>query len=540
MMRLDPQRHSKIGLRCVGFRILDPWENSQMCQNLTWFFSALWFCVLCVGYCPAADLPAADLPAANLLAGTATVDITDREAGPTNDPLFAKALVLSSGDTRLVIVTIDAVAIGGIGRIGDDFMPTVRQQLTSELGIAPENLIVNASHCHGVVRSDVAQLTVDAVKQAVAAQQPVTVGVGTGTESGVQINRRLRLRNGKEADIRHAYSLPPNDEVVELGPIDPEIGLLRFDRVDGGVLAVVYNFAVHPIQGVPSGGNTADLVGFASKAIEQSLGDGCTAFFLQGCAGDINPVNYKQPHVSRDAEPLGNRLGLSVLRSLHEIVPKPDSRLVIRNTKLQLPRADTAQQIYQLEAYQLQLAQSLRGTSLSFDAFVPLLVKYSLGGEYPSDYRHLYLREKQTPLNGLANLDRVNRGNLAQYVANIRTMEEITRVNTNLALLRKHQAENLEAKSRFVDVELTTMRIGDCLITTFPGELTAQIGLDIKAQSPVEFTFVVGYTNGYIYYAPTTEQLRNVGGAQEDSDCILAPLWEEHYKSTVLEVLSDL
>ncbi len=516
-----------------------------MCQKLTWFFGALWFCVLCVGDClpadrPAVDPPAAEPSAANLLAGTAVVDITDREAGPTNDPLFAKALVLSSGDTRLVIVTIDAVAIGGIGRIGDDFMPTVRQQLSRELGIGPESLIVNASHCHGVVRNDVAQLTVDAVKQAAASQQPVTVGVGTGAEDGIQINRRLRLSNGKEADIRHAYSLPPNDEVVELGPIDPEIGLLRFDRLEGGILAVVYNFAVHPIQGVPSGGNTADLVGFASKAIEQSLGGGCTAFFLQGCAGDINPVNYKQPHVSRDAEPLGNRLGLNVLRSLHEIVPKPDSRLVIRNTKLQLPRADTTQQIYQLEAYQLQLAQSLRGTSLSFDAFVPLLVKYSLGGEYPSDYRHLYLREKQTPLNGLANLDRVNRSNLAQYIDNVRTMEEITRVNTNLALLRKHQAENLEAKSRFVDVELTTMRIADCLITTFPGELTAQIGLDIKAQSPAEFTFVAGYTNGYIFYAPTTEQLRNVGGAQEDSDCILAPLWEEHYKSSVLKVLSDL
>ncbi len=501
-----------------------------MCQKLCWIFIALVMCLECAG----------DAFAADLLAGTAAVDITDREAGPSNDPLFAKALVLSSGDTSLVIVTIDAVAIGGIGRIGDDFMPTVRQRLNSELGIAPENLIVNASHCHGVVRSDVAQLTIDAVKQATASQQPVVVGVGAGTESGIQVNRRLRLSNGKEVDIRHAYSMPPNDEVVDLGPIDPEIGLLRFDRLDGGTLAVVYNFACHPIQGVPSGENTADLVGFASKAIEESLGDGCTAFFLQGCAGDINPVNYKQTHVSRDAEPLGNRLGLSVLRAIQKIVPKPDSRLVIRNTKLQLPRADTAQQIAELEAYQLRLAQSLQGTSLSFDTFVPLLVKYSLGGEYPADYRHLYLREKQASQHGLAHLDRENRSNLAQYISNVRIMEELTRVNTNLALLQKHQVDNLNAKSRFIDVELTTVRIGDCVLTTFPGELTSQIGLDIKAQAAAEFTFVVGYTNGYIYYAPTTQQLRNVGGAQEDSDCILAPLWEERYKSAVLEALADL
>lgn len=69
-----------------------------------------------------------------------------------------------------------------------------------------------------------------------------------------------------------------------------------------------------------------------------------------------------------------------------------------------MPRADTAQQIYDLEAYQLRLAQSLRGTSLSFEAFVPLLVKYSLDDKYPSSYRHLYLRETKAWQSGLANL----------------------------------------------------------------------------------------------------------------------------------------
>ena len=33
-----------------------------------------------------------------------------------------------------------------------------------------------------------------------------------------------------------------------------------------------------------------------------------------------------------------------------------------------------------------------------------------------------------------------------------------------------------------------------------------------------------------IYYAPTTEQLRNVGGAQEDSACLLAPEWQRIYE----------
>jgi len=119
-------------------------------------------------------------------------------------------------------------------------------------------------------------------------------------------------------------------------------------------------------------------------------------------------------------------------------------------------------------------------------------------------------------------------------------MEELTRVQTNLALLRKHQASLVTSGKRTVDVELVGMRLGDFVLVTFPGELTVPIGLNIKQHSPHESTFVAGYTNGYIYYAPTAEQLHNVGNAQEDSDCILAPEWQEIFESQVAEILKAL
>ena len=84
------------------------------------------------------------------------------------------------------------------------------------------------------------------------------------------------------------------------------------------------------------------------------------------------------------------------------------------------------------------------------------------------------------------------------------------------------------------------MRIGDFILTTFPGELTVRIGLNIKEKSPHQHTFVAGYTNGYIYYAPTADQLRNVGGAQEDSDCILAPEWQKTYENQAAAMLKKL
>jgi hypothetical protein len=150
------------------------------------------------------------------------------------------------------------------------------------------------------------------------------------------------------------------------------------------------------------------------------------------------------------------------------------------------------------------------------------------------------LHEKKLGRDDLSKLDADNRRNMQAYMRNIYTMEELTRVQTNLALLRKHQSDNLAAAKRTIDVELVGLRIGDFVLVTFPGELTVETGLGIKKRSPHKLTFVAGYTNGYLYYAPTAEQLRNVGGAQEDSDCILAPQWQKLYEDAVAGLLARL
>ena len=478
--------------------------------------------------------------AAPLSAGVAKVDITDREAGPVNDPLYAKALVLKNDTSTIAMVTVDAVAIAEIGRIGNDYLPNVRTRIETQLGIPPSQILINASHCHGVVCSDVAERTVQAVKDATQRMVPVRVGAGVGHEDRIMENRRLRMKDGTEIDSRHAYALPPDAEVAGVGPVDPEIGVLRLDKEDGSTLAVVYNFAVHPIQGVPNRGNTADISGFASKVIEDNLSEGAIALFVQGCAGDINPVLYKDVDNPRDAEPLGNMLGLSALQALRTVETGDDARLAIVNETLELPRANTAERIAAMEAERIRLVESLQGTSLNLKTFIPLAVKYSLSPEYPSYYSHRYLHDAMMGRSDIEQLDAENRANMERYVENIHTMEELTRLQTNLALLRKHYADNAAAGAPTIAVEVLGVRIGDFVLVTFPGELTVQIGLNIKQMSPHDLTFVAGYTNGYIYYAPAAEQLRNVGGAQEDSDCILAPEWQALYEAKVMDMLKRL
>ncbi len=479
--------------------------------------------------------------AGQIRAGTAKVEITDRAAGPVNDPLYVKALVLTDDATTAAIITVDAVAIGEIGRIKNSFLGEVREQLQRELNILPAHTLVNASHCHGIVCADVAQRTVQAVKEAAQSMAPVKVGAGLGHENRIMENRRLALKDGRVADVRHAYSLPADEEVTGLGPVDPGIGLLRLDRQDGRTMAVVYNFACHPIQGVPSGANTADIIGFASKVLEEALGPGTMAFFLQGCAGDINPVQYKDVHNPRDAEPLGNTLGLSALRALKPIQTRPDAALRVINEVLALPRAtDTERRIAAAEAEQAKLLKALRGTSLNLKTFVPLFVQYEVSGDFPAYDSHRYLHDQSLGRDDLNKLDANNRANLERYIHNVHVMEELTRLQANLNLLKKHQAQNAAAGSPTLDVEVMGLRIGEFAVVTFPGELSVEIGLGIKKRAPQPFTFVAGYTNGYIYYAPTERQRKNAGFAQEDCDCLVSPEWQKLFDAKVDSILSRL
>jgi len=257
--------------------------------------------------------------------------------------------------------------------------------------------------------------------------------------------------------------------------------------------------------------------------IEENTSDGTIALFIQGCGGDINPVRYKDVATPRDAEPLGNLLGLSTLRGYRKIETHEDNRITVRRQIVALPRADLAERINELESEQDRLLRSLRGTTLSLKTYVPLVVKYNVNRDFPSYNSYLYLHEQSLGRDGLQKLDAENRAQIDIYTANIHTMEELTRLQTNLRLLRMHQRQNVEAGKRTVDVEVSAIRIGEFVLVTFPGELTVRIGLKIKKTSPHKRTFVAGYTNGYIYYSPTAEQLLNVGGAQKTATASWPP-----------------
>ncbi len=474
-----------------------------------------------------------------LLAGAAKMEITDESAGPVVSPPHVRALVLDDGSGKFAVITVDAVALKAIGPVKNSYLSTVKKQLNEKFGISAGRVLFNASHCHAKV-AHVEERTIGAVRQAIRNMERVTVGSGSGREDRIMINRRFLLKDGTTIDERRAYSMPPDEEIAGIGPVDPEIGLLKLVRKNGTTLAVIYNFAMHPIQGVPGGENTADVTGFASTIIENNLGHGAVALFIQGCAGDVNPINYKMIAQPRDAEPLGNLLGLSTLKALSQIATGEPAVIRTITLNLKLPRRNNSTYIEKLETERENLVRSLTGTSLNLKSFLSLIYRYKLYPDDPSAYRTRYMRDLQMQRKDMTAMDEINSADMESYIRNVYIMEKLTRINENLRLLKMHQKEYDADPEKTVHAELMGLRIGDFRLITFPGELSVQIGLNIKKKSPYEKTFIAGYSNGYIYYTPTEEQLKNAGNAQEDSDCQVAPGWQEIFESKVSEILGKL
>ncbi len=478
---------------------------------------------------------------ASLRAGVSKVNITkDHPAELVNDPLYARVLVLDDGKTKAVVITMDIINISFTD------LPLIRTRIQNELKINGNNVMINASHNHWVndqLAEDYIDRTVKAVKEAFLNMVPVRAGEGAGTENRITMNRRLILKNGKEWTIRRATP-EPEDEMVEgiAEPFDPEIGILRLDRTNGKPLAVLFTFAGHNYTGVPNRGATAGFPGFASKVIEESLGNGAVALFMQGAAGDITPVVYKDVNTPKQDEIHGTLLGMSTLKAWRDIpVNKIGGVSVIREELLLPARTDIQKHIEDLEAQKKVILDYFKGegcgahgagTKLNFKIFLPLYIKYMMSPQYPSDYSYRYMQEEKTGVKDLETMDADNKRDMEKYLNSIYKMEELIVTEANLGYLKNSNPENP------VKAEIMGLKVGDFVLITFSGEVFSQIGLNIKKNSPYEYTFVSGYTNGSVGYSPTPDAYS--GDAYEVSLSKLAPEWEKIFEEKAMEILKKL
>lgn len=470
-----------------------------------------------------------------------------------SDPLFVRALVLDDGQERIVLLAMDVTAIGArsisqdiLWDSADDFLPKLRERIHRAFGICGDNVSVTASHAHGVPRmlcGDDAQLdrAFEAVTQAINNMTPVTIGFGTGHEDTLTFNRTMMMKDGTDYTLRGCTPPPPDELVEALRPVDPQIGILRIDRLDGSPLAIVYNFATHLLLGPPNGKAgqiSADHVGVTLTYLEESLGSEVIAFFLQGALGDVAEVSKGDTEHPLSTREFGTRLGQSILKGYRRIKPGP-AEISIVTKRIDLPlRTDIPDLVAELKQQQADLLASLRYTSLNFKGFLPLYLKYTLHSDYPAHGAYRYLQADACGNQLFRRQDDRNQQAVDKYLNSLAAMESMARNEEKIATLQRHQQVIAELGSSSIRAEIKGVTIGNTVLLINPMELLSEIGLNLKKRSPFEHTCVVSISNGYLHYAPPADYYRR--GGYEVTECILAPEWQQIFEASVSEIFLEL
>jgi hypothetical protein len=234
-----------------------------------------------------------------------------RFAKGTLDPLEARVLAVSDGNRTIALVTLDLCFT---------FDEKAMDQIRADVRPVVSEVIFHASHTHsGPTYSEAPQALQHAVprisaaiRSAAQAMVPASIGNGWG-QTYIGFNRRYLEPNGTLQMFWRNET-----KVTTTFPVDPTVGVIRIDRRDGTPLAVLVNYACHPVVLGPDSFNySADYPGEMRRVIEQELGGNAMAFFLQGAPGDINPYYDKTPLIE-DAvgvmKETGRKLALEALR----------------------------------------------------------------------------------------------------------------------------------------------------------------------------------------------------------------------------------
>lgn len=215
--------------------------------------------------------------------------------------LKAHAQVIRQDERTAVLVGVDVCGLD------HSFVQRVKIALKEQLGLPPEAVLINASHTHfapvtqgwnawqdyyhhpdtNYLYNVVQKGIVKAVHEAIAHSSPGKIYFSRGT-----------------TDIGHNRRAEANSEK----PYDPTLDVLRIADLNGKTKSVVFITGCHPVfenKGLESFTLNANFPAVARRYVEEHTGAD-HALFIQGCAGDINPVHssYKQT---------GSKLGADVL-----------------------------------------------------------------------------------------------------------------------------------------------------------------------------------------------------------------------------------
>ncbi|MGH2531521.1 MAG: neutral/alkaline non-lysosomal ceramidase N-terminal domain-containing protein [Thermomicrobiales bacterium] len=371
-----------------------------------------------------------------------------------HDDLFARALVWAEDaamTNAAALVTLDVIDVEARA------VAIIRERIAALIRLTGERVGVVCTHTHGgpatlprswLGRCDkkyldrLCQAATDAVAAAAGALQPVVVRWARGAEPTVGKNRR-----------------------VPGGVIDADVPVLRFQRHDGTVAALLVSYACHPVTLGPTNTlATADYAGSVRRTLEAAY-PGATALFATGCCGQINTGHtLRDGERGRDprwrtfgeAERIGRAIAGAAMQAAEQAA-RVDASLPVMPAAISPVRMGVAHRIVRL----------------------PLLPAVS-----------------SNDLRGLVERWHEERRSLAEGE---RHPGAIERLQVFLAWAEALQAGRLPA---VVEAEVMVIALGDVALVLLPGELFVEFGLAIKERAAPRPVVTLAYANGTPGYIP--------------------------------------
>ncbi len=420
---------------------------------------------------------------ATLKAGSATANITPplgtripggfrpRYAENVDDELFAKAVVIDNGTTRIAIVTCDLIAIP------EKVANAAKARIADRCDIPPAHVMINATHTHTAVA--IADLLgvdedteytewvplkiADAVELAVWRRKPARIGFASVDEERITFNRRWHMRDGT---VRFNPGIEHPDLVKPTGTIDPEVAMMFVEATDDGTpISAVANFSLHYIGTDNSNALSADYFGHFDRLMRHYLGDTCISLLWNAASGQINNTDFSG-RTKWTASGHQQAVKMANVLAGHFIVEK---QLMEMHETLDLSGdlATLTFQRKQITAEDLKIAEQVLSVPQgAYDAYETGPFSWVVGERIPNALVDVYARE-------------------CQRLAKLPTQ---------------------------MTAPVQVIRLGAAAIVALPGEVFVETGMNIKSRSDANPTFLVSLANGYIGYICTDKALIEEGG----------------------------
>ncbi|MBN2294855.1 MAG: neutral/alkaline non-lysosomal ceramidase N-terminal domain-containing protein [Pirellulales bacterium] len=456
--------------------------------------------------------PANDAESSGFRAGAAKADITPTEwpvhmvgsfaprlAHKAWDPLYVRAIVLDDGNTKMAIAVVDNCLIAR------SLFDEAKRRVEKNIGIPADHIMASATHTHTAPRArdfpgkksdpkyveQMMQGIVEAVTKANRNLEPAEFGRGSVDVPEEVFNRRWFMKPGGVnpnpffGTIDKVRMNPPRGSKLldrPAGPTDPEVSFVSLRSVDGRPIALLANYSLHYVGGIPPEGVSADYFGEFARLIEKKLGaKGGThpefvAIMSNGTSGDINNYNFRHPR--KPAEPfqqmraVAGRVAGAVTDTYPSVKHRRDVTLDIAQKKLTLNKR--------------------RPT--------PELVARA---------KKMLAAEKESPMSVQAKL----------YATRTLSLNEPPFTE---------------------ELILQAARIGDLGVAAIPCEVFAETGLDIKKKSPLADTFTIELANGHYCYLPTPRQHALGGYETRLGTNILEIEASEKIKAVIFDLLDKV